>query len=211
MILTHTHNGFSPINHVLAELSVFFLFFHIFLFFVFFLIDRLIDTNSFMYMLHCCLHYKINPFLSIFILIDAPVVAIEPDGLIAVNESSTVQFWCTYDANPMNISEIRWYKDHRLLDTAFLQQQPNDDENSNKKIFMSRDERGTPMLTIRNIDRNDSANYKCRIRNKFGASDSITTARLEVACMYSRLITCFLDPIKKNHLFFILQILPLYR
>nr|XP_046915163.1 uncharacterized protein LOC124495776 [Dermatophagoides farinae] len=111
----------------------------------------------------------------------APVVAIEPDGLIAVNESSTVQFWCTYDANPMNISEIRWYKDHRLLDTAFLQQQPNDDENSNKKIFMSRDERGTPMLTIRNIDRNDSANYKCRIRNKFGASDSITTARLEVA------------------------------
>lgn len=75
----------------------------------------------------------------------------------------------------MNISEIRWYKDHRQLDFS--------NENNNK-IWMSRDERGTPMLTIRNIDRNDSANYKCRIRNKFGASDSITMARLEVACMY---------------------------
>ncbi|KAH9423523.1 hypothetical protein DERP_003804 [Dermatophagoides pteronyssinus] len=103
-----------------------------------------------------------------------PVVAIEPEGLIAVNESSTIQFWCTYDANPMNISEIRWFKDHRPLDF------PNEN-NPNNKIWMSRDERGTPMLTIRNIDRNDSANYKCRIRNKFGATDSITTARLEVA------------------------------
>lgn len=100
-------------------------------------------------------------------------MAIEPDGLIAVNESSTIQFWCTYDANPTNITNIVWYKDRRPI---------NFGTSSEDKIWSARDERGTPTLTIRDIDRNDSAEYGCRVKNHLGASDSITTAKLEVAC-----------------------------
>lgn len=101
------------------------------------------------------------------------MVAIEPDGVIAVNETSSIQLWCTFDANPANISEVTWLKDGHALRLADW---PAD------KMWSSKDIRGTPLLTINDIDRNDSAEYSCRVRNAFGASDSLTSATLQVAC-----------------------------
>lgn len=103
------------------------------------------------------------------------MVAIEPDGLIPVNESSSVQLWCTFDANPSNITEIVWYKDRTPINFA---------QWSTDKLWTSNDSHGTPILTVNEIDRNDSAEYSCRVRNAFGASTSITSAKLEVACMW---------------------------
>lgn len=109
---------------------------------------------------------------------DPPAVAIEPEGLIPVNESSTMQLWCTYDANPANLTEVRWYKDGVPIDFS---------QWAAEKLWMGKDERGTPILTVNDIDRNDSAEYKCRVRNAFGATESSTSAKLEVACKYSLL------------------------
>lgn len=114
---------------------------------------------------------------SVFIsFLDPPIVAVEPEGLIAVNETSTVQLWCTFDANPPNITEVVWFKNKSPIDFEAL---------SPDKIWNTRDERGTPILTISDIDRTDSAEYSCRIRNTYGATDSVTSARLEVACKFS--------------------------
>ncbi|KPM06201.1 Immunoglobulin domain containing protein 5, partial [Sarcoptes scabiei] len=104
-----------------------------------------------------------------------PIVAIEPYGMIAINESSTIQFWCTYDANPMNITRIVWFKNNHPIETS-------DEPSEANKITQSRDEKGTPILTIREINRQDTADYSCQVENRFKASDSITVARLEVAC-----------------------------
>lgn len=95
--------------------------------------------------------------------------------MIAINESSTIQFWCTYDANPMNITRIVWFKNNHPIETS-------DEPSEANKITQSRDEKGTPILTIREINRQDTADYSCQVENRFKASDSITVARLEVAC-----------------------------
>ena len=118
---------------------------------------------------NCCVSWYYLP-------IDPPLVAIEPDGIIPVNETSSMQLWCTYDANPTNLTEIVWYKNRVPI---------NFDQWSPDKLWTSKDERGTPILTVNDIDRNDSAEYSCRLRNTFGVSDSITSAKLEVACMCS--------------------------
>lgn len=106
-------------------------------------------------------------------LSDPPIVAIEPDGVIPVNETSSIQMWCTFDANPANISEVIWFKDGKAIDFERW---------SSEKIWTSKDERGTPILTVNDIDRNDSAEYRCRVRNHLGVADSLTSAKLEVAC-----------------------------
>lgn len=133
---------------------------------------------AFVSFLDFCFLHKKNIFwlIRVSTLSDPPIVAIEPDGVIPVNETSSIQLWCTFDANPTNISEAIWFKDGQAIDF---------DRWSAEKLWTSKDERGTPILTVNDIDRNDSAEYRCRVRNHLGVADSLTSAKLEVACKYN--------------------------
>lgn len=108
--------------------------------------------------------------------LDPPAVSIQPQGAIAVNETSSVQMWCTFDANPPNVTEIVWYKDGQQLNWNSL---------TKNKISSATDIRGIPTLTINSINRNDTARYSCHLKNAFGRGNSITETLLQVSCKLS--------------------------
>lgn len=85
-----------------------------------------------------------------------------------------------------------WLKNGKVIDladgSAAQKSAPQMD-----KLWARKDVRGTPILTINDIDRNDSGEYACRVRNAFGVAQSGTTARLEVACKCSVRFLCYVN------------------
>ena len=91
-----------------------------------------------------------------------------------VNESSHVTLWCSFDANPPNVTEIVWYKDDNIL-------LPQQTSNKNKLSYAI-DPNGIPTLTINQIDKSDAGSYWCHLKNAFGRGNSTTISHIEVAC-----------------------------
>jgi hypothetical protein len=127
--------------------------------------------------------------------LDPPAVSIQPQGAIAVNETSSVQMWCTFDANPPNVTEIIWYKDGEELNWNSL---------TKNKISSATDVRGIPTLTINSINRKDAAEYKCNLKNAYGKGNSTTSTILQVTCELFLQIYISFNNIKifKSKLFF---------
>ncbi|XP_015783699.1 hemicentin-2-like [Tetranychus urticae] len=94
-----------------------------------------------------------------------PAVTIDPGGRIAVNESSTINLACSFDANPPNVSDIVWYKDGNLI------------TGNDRRLPIQIDETS---LTIKNVTHSHSGFYSCSLKNSFGTGNSTNHAYIDV-------------------------------
>ncbi|KAI2799613.1 hypothetical protein BLOT_011519, partial [Blomia tropicalis] len=113
----------------------------------------------------------------------APIVVMEPQNGLTVNESTPmVSIYCTYTANPSVLleNETVWYRDGRLLDF---------DETNHR---FSSHFTGYPILTIRNVSRNDTGHYYCSMANQLGSGVPSSTTYLNV--LYPPTVTLLIHP-----------------
>ncbi|CAG0881271.1 unnamed protein product [Darwinula stevensoni] len=94
-----------------------------------------------------------------------PTVRMSPLNA-TVNETEDVWIFCTYDANPRNLTSVLWYKDGRELRVHRERYGGGIPEN--------------PSLLIRNTSREDSGEYACYVENSVGISHTSNSARLQV-------------------------------
>ncbi|XP_035207910.1 B-cell receptor CD22-like [Stegodyphus dumicola] len=102
-----------------------------------------------------------------FICLDPPAVFVTPDGTVTVQESSTVNITCVFDANPPDVTEIVWYKDNSRLQRDTTQRLETRHPLS-------------AVLALFNLSRHDSGTYTCHVRNAFGRGNSTTASVLNV-------------------------------
>lgn len=88
-----------------------------------------------------------------------------------MNESDTAVIYCTYEANPNNVTDIIWYhEDQRLaVPTAGKYEATI---------------QGYPMLTIKNVQRDDRGDYSCSLSNAIGRGNASNYAEVNVLCKY---------------------------
>ncbi|XP_037077578.1 hemicentin-2-like [Pollicipes pollicipes] len=104
----------------------------------------------------------------------APVVTVTPNTVI-INESMDMVLFCSFDANPFNISSVTWYRDGRRLD-----------------LLHARYSGGTPdqpALVVRNASRRDSGLYRCEVTNTVGKGLSKSQAAVTVVFRPAVLLT----------------------
>ncbi|GIY03551.1 uncharacterized protein CDAR_415641 [Caerostris darwini] len=101
---------------------------------------------------------------------DPPAVFVTPDGTVTVQESSTVNITCVFDANPPDVTEIVWYKDSNLLQRDTTQRL----ETTRHPL--------SAVLALYNLSRQDSGIYTCHVRNAFGRGNSTSSSILNVLC-----------------------------
>ncbi|GFU10289.1 hemicentin-1-like isoform X2 [Nephila pilipes] len=97
-----------------------------------------------------------------------PAVFVTPDGTVTVQETSTVNITCVFDANPPDVTEIVWYKDGSLLQRDTTQRL----ETTRHPL--------SAVLALYNLSRQDSGIYTCHVRNAFGRGNSTTSSILNV-------------------------------
>ncbi|CAL1262420.1 unnamed protein product, partial [Larinioides sclopetarius] len=97
-----------------------------------------------------------------------PAVFVTPDGTVTVQETSTVNITCVFDANPPDVTEIVWYKDSNLLQRDTTQRL----ETTRHPL--------SAVLALYNLSRQDSGVYTCHVRNAFGRGNSTTSSVLNV-------------------------------
>lgn len=96
-----------------------------------------------------------------------PVVTIEPEKGIIVNETAEAVFSCSFEANPETILDIDWYKDGKELSLSDHSKYSTSDTT-------------VPTLTILAVDRKDRGEYTCSLTNSIGTGNSSNSVELTV-------------------------------
>lgn len=102
---------------------------------------------------------------------DPPAVVMQPVGGVIVNESDTAMIYCTYEANPFNVTDILWFHEDKRLAVP-----------TQGKYEQSI--QGYPMLTIKDVQRDDRGEYSCSLANAIGRGNATNYAELNVLCKY---------------------------
>ena len=105
------------------------------------------------------------------IVTDKPEITAHPQG-VAKTEGDNVTLSCNATANP--VATISWTRDGSPVDTG----------GNSPRISFSND---IKQLTITNVHRKDSGEYRCVARNSLG-NDTSNAASLDVQC---KLGVCF--------------------
>lgn len=100
---------------------------------------------------------------------------VTPDGTVIVQETSTVNITCVFDANPPDVTEIVWYKDGNRL-------QRDTNQRLETRHSLS------AVLALYNVSRHDSGIYTCHVKNAFGRGNATTSAVLNVLCKFILLV-----------------------
>ncbi|XP_076322359.1 hemicentin-1-like isoform X2 [Tachypleus tridentatus] len=113
----------------------------------------------------------------------SPVVEVQPAGGLIVNETNKAELFCTFKANPSNISDVIWYKDGLELpleeDERFELNDP-----------------GVPTMTIQNVSRNDRGLYSCSLRNIVGLGNSTNSVHINI--LYPPAVQATVSPATVN-------------
>ncbi|XP_035226705.1 hemicentin-1-like [Stegodyphus dumicola] len=96
-----------------------------------------------------------------------PAVVMQPVNGVIVNESDSAIIYCTYEANPFNVTDVLWFHEGELLAV------PTQD-----KYEMSM--QGYPALTIRNVQKEDRGFYSCLLANDIGRGNATNYAEINV-------------------------------
>ena len=98
---------------------------------------------------------------------DPPEITVQP-RTETKTEGDNVTLSCNADGNP--VPTISWTKNGSPVDTSY-----------NSRIGFSKDKK---QLTIRNVNRTDSGEYRCVANNSVG-NDTSKAAELNVKCKYT--------------------------
>lgn len=102
--------------------------------------------------------------------LDAPMVAVSPEN-VTVNETMDVLIFCTYDANPVTLTSVQWFKD----DVEIIIDGPHKYEGATID---------QPALLLKKATRDDAGAYSCRLTNAVGTGQSENVAFISVQCTY---------------------------
>ncbi|XP_022258440.1 B-cell receptor CD22-like [Limulus polyphemus] len=112
-----------------------------------------------------------------------PVVVAQPVGGLIVKETKEAKFFCSFDANPSNITGVTWYKDGVELVNG-----------EDQRLEVSGSE--VPTLTIRNVSRTNRGLYHCSLRNTIGIGNA--TNAVDVNVLYPPVVQVILLPTSVN-------------
>ncbi|XP_057364590.1 B-cell receptor CD22-like isoform X9 [Daphnia carinata] len=96
----------------------------------------------------------------------APTVAVSPEN-VTVNETMDVLIFCTYDANPVTLTSVQWFKD----DVEIIIDGPHKYEGATVD---------QPALLLKKATRDDAGAYTCRLTNAIGTGQSENVAFISV-------------------------------
>ncbi|XP_046648094.1 uncharacterized protein LOC124338080 isoform X3 [Daphnia pulicaria] len=96
----------------------------------------------------------------------APMVAVSPEN-VTVNETMDVLIFCTYDANPVTLTSVQWFKD----DVEIIIDGPHKYEGATVD---------QPALLLKKATRDDAGAYSCRLTNAVGTGQSENVAFISV-------------------------------
>jgi len=116
-------------------------------------------------------------FADCLIIADQPGITVHP-GSVASSEGDNVTLSCDATANPP--PTISWIRNGSPINTTI-----------NSRISLLKDNK---QLTITNVNRTDSGEYRCVARNELG-NDTSNVALLDVQCKYSILLSTILEMI----------------
>ncbi len=111
-------------------------------------------------------------------ILDAPMVAVSPEN-VTVNETMDVLIFCTYDANPVTLTSVQWFKD----DVEIIIDGPHKYEGATVD---------QPALLLKKATRDDAGAYSCRLTNAVGTGQSENVAFISVQCTYTKSNICFI-------------------
>ncbi|XP_022252997.1 hemicentin-1-like isoform X2 [Limulus polyphemus] len=96
-----------------------------------------------------------------------PVVEVQPAGGLVVKETNEAKIFCTFKANPSNVTDVTWYKDDVKVSV-----------NENERFKLN--DPGVPTLTIRNVSRFDRGFYFCSLRNSIGVGKAVNSVEINI-------------------------------
>lgn len=96
------------------------------------------------------------------------MVAVSPEN-VTVNETMDVLIFCTYDANPVTLTSVQWFKD----DVEIIIDGPQKYEGATVD---------QPALLLKKATREDAGAYSCRLTNAIGTGQSENVAFISVQC-----------------------------
>ncbi|XP_076335472.1 hemicentin-2-like isoform X2 [Tachypleus tridentatus] len=108
-----------------------------------------------------------------------PVVQMQPQSGITIRESEDATVMCTFDANPVEVYDVIWFKEGVQLST----------DNENRFQITNRSH---PALVIRNMTRSDSGMYSCRLSNKIGRG--ARSKDIEIIVVYQPVVDISVSP-----------------
>ncbi|GIY11178.1 ig-like domain-containing protein [Caerostris extrusa] len=100
-----------------------------------------------------------------------PAVVMQPTGGVIVNESDSAIIYCTYEANPYNVSDVLWYHEDDQLAVPTAGKYESSSQ-------------GYPTLTVRNVRKDDRGMYSCSLANSVGRGNASNYAEVNVLCKY---------------------------
>ena len=109
--------------------------------------------------------------LALTILLDGPVITRTKGYSVseAAAPGSSVTLTCTVDANPIELNNIRWFKDNEELFSS-----------KNAPQWEKRVEGQEASILAKSIQRSDAGQYACEISNAYG--NTRATIPLAVQC-----------------------------
>jgi hypothetical protein len=124
--------------------------------------------------------YKIYCLFFVFFLKDEPTITRTRGYSISdpAPPDSTVTLLCVVDANPINLSNIKWFKNDKELSLM-----------ANGAQWERRIEGNEASLIGKSIRKEDAGQYACEIENQY--NNSRATIPLVVQCNYFLFKFCF--------------------
>ncbi|XP_054711324.1 hemicentin-2-like [Uloborus diversus] len=108
-----------------------------------------------------------------------PAVVMQPVGGVIVNESDTAVIYCTYEANPFNVTDVQWFHEGKQLAVPTQgKYEPGG--------------QGYPSLTVRNVQKEDRGMYSCALSNAIGKGNATNYAELNV--LYPPVVQATISP-----------------
>ncbi|XP_067007165.1 nephrin isoform X1 [Anabrus simplex] len=95
-----------------------------------------------------------------------PIVTISSansENNVTVNETTDISLFCQYEANPMTLKRVRWYRNGQLLSLSPEESSPEN-----------------PMVVIKNSSRYDQGVYTCELENEVGVGESSNAVYVSV-------------------------------
>lgn len=108
-----------------------------------------------------------------------PAVVMQPIGGLIVKESENAVIYCTYEANPFNITDVQWFHEDKRLAVPTQGKYESTVQ-------------GYPMLTIKNVQRDDRGEYSCSLSNAIGRGNASNYAELNV--LYPPVVEATISP-----------------
>ena len=102
---------------------------------------------------------------------DAPRLEVEPANLTALEGEEDVRLVCLVDANPGNVTSVRWFRD-------------GEEVQQDDRTMMVAEEEEDPVLVLNPVTRQDAGSFHCTAENGVGLGES-SPAVLSLLCRFS--------------------------